>query len=143
MAPADGGTGRKAEEGWTQNFEGFHMNPLGSMAVRRPQDDEEVCRLRTSGKVTPVCPCLCTQPVVVTFWDIPMHLIHCSNICSCAWDVLRAGKMNDHLPLSPRRSRPPRCTFLSKYLGNESEFLHEVFCFGSPGLAVRPVPRNP
>ena len=56
------------------------MSPLGSVAVLAPQDDEEVCRLRTSGKVTPVCPCLCTQPVVVTCWDIPMHLIGCSNV---------------------------------------------------------------
>ena len=99
--------------------------------------------MRISGKVTPVCPCLCTQPVVVTFWDIPMHLIGCSNICRCRGDVLRAGKMNDHKLISPRRSRPPRCTFLSKNLGNESDFLHEVFCFGSPGLAVRSTPRNP
>ena len=56
------------------------MIPLGSMAVLRPQADEEVCRLRISGKVTPVCPCLCTQPVVVTFRDIPMHLLTCSNV---------------------------------------------------------------
>ena len=119
------------------------MNPLGSMAVRRPQDDEEVCRLRTSGKVTPVCPCLCTQPVVVTFWDIPMHLIVCSNILPRGRVDLRAGKMNDHTLISPRRSRPPRCNFLMGSIGNESDFLHEVFCFGSPGLAVRPVPRNP
>ena len=27
-------------DGWTQNFAGFIMIPLGSMAVLRPQDDE-------------------------------------------------------------------------------------------------------
>ena len=119
------------------------MNPLGSMAVRRPQDDEEVCRLRTSGKVTPVCPCLCTQPVVVTFRDIPTHLLACSNIFHLGRVVLCAGKMYVMMLISPRRSRPPRCNFLMGSIGDANEFLHEVFCFGSPGLAVRPVPRNP
>ena len=99
--------------------------------------------MRISGKVTPVCPCLCTQPVVVTFRDIPTHLLACSNILPRGRVDLRAGKMNLNMLLSPRRSRPPRCNFLMGSIGDANEFLHEVFCFGSPGLAVRSAPRNP
>ena len=84
VAPTDGDASRNAGDRSTQNFAGFNMNPLGSVAVLAPQDDEEVCRLRISGKVPRVCPCLCTQPVVVTCWDIPTpqraHLIGCSHV---------------------------------------------------------------
>ena len=92
--------------------------------------------MRISGKVTPVCPCLCTQPVVVTCWDIPTHLLAFPNICRGPCEMMRAGKINDHLLISPRRSEASRSNFLMGSIGNESDFLHEVFCSGSPGLAV-------
>ena len=45
--------------------------------------------------------------------------------------------------ISPRRSEASRSNFLMGSVGDANEFFHEVFCFGSPVLAVRSVPSNP